>query len=48
LVITPLSPPRLTEGELSPYDVNFKLNAIPFSSLSYANPREVFEAILNS
>ena len=26
----------LTEGELSPFDVGFKLNEIPFSSLKYA------------
>jgi hypothetical protein len=41
----------LTEGEMSPYDVGFKLNDIPFSSLAgpgggYGNPRETFKALL--
>ena len=35
----------LTEGELSPFDVGFKLNEIPFSSLNYGNPREEFKAL---
>lgn len=34
----------LIERELSPYDVGFKLNEIPFSSLKYANPKEAFKA----
>jgi hypothetical protein len=44
----------LTEGNLSPRDVGFKLNDIPFSSLSangedrYAKPREVFQALAGS
>ncbi len=42
----------LTEGELSPYDVGFKLNEMPFSSLSapdrtsYGMPREAFKSML--
>src|SRR5205085_2556484 len=35
----------LTEGELSPFDVSFKLNDIPFSSLNYAKPREAFKKL---
>ena len=35
----------LTEGELSPFDVGFKLNEIPFSSLKYAKPREAFKKL---
>ena len=35
----------LTEGELSPFDVGFKLNDIPFSSLRYFKPREAFKAM---
>jgi len=35
----------LTEGGLSPFDVGFKLNGIPFSTLGYATPREVFTAM---
>ena len=35
----------LIERELSPYDVGFKLNEIPFSSLKYANPKEAFKAM---
>ena len=41
----------LTEGDMSPHDVGFKLNDIPFSPLaaagtaSYATPREVFKAL---
>ena len=36
----------LTEGELSPHDVGFKLNNIPFSSLAYSNPREAFKKLV--
>lgn len=36
---------RLAEGELSPFDVGFELNEIPFSSLKYANPKEAFKAM---
>lgn len=32
----------LVEESLSPHDAAFKLNDIPFSSLDYRNPREVF------
>jgi len=41
----------LAEGELSPHEVGFKLNKIPFSCLTgpegrgYANPREVFRSL---
>ena len=35
----------LLEGELSPFDVGSKLNEIPFSSLDYRKPREVFKAL---
>jgi hypothetical protein len=35
----------LVEYELSPYDVGFKLNEIPFSTLKYANPKEAFKAM---
>ena len=35
----------LTEGGLSPFDVGFKLNGIPFSTLGYATPREAFKAM---
>ena len=35
----------LVEDELSPHDVGFKLNEIPFSSLKYANPKETFKAM---
>ena len=35
----------LTEGGLSPFDVGFKLNGIPFSTLRYATPREAFKAM---
>ena len=38
----------LTEGELSPFDVGFKLNDIPFSSLQYLKPREAFKAMTAS
>jgi hypothetical protein len=42
----------LTEGDLSPHEVGFRLNGIPFSSLvgpggdAYGTPREVFKALL--
>jgi hypothetical protein len=35
----------LIERELSPHDVGFKLNEIPFSSLKYANPKVAFKAM---
>jgi hypothetical protein len=35
----------LTEDELSPHDVSFKLNEIPMSALGYANPREAFKSL---
>jgi hypothetical protein len=35
----------LTEVPLSPFDVGFKLNGIPFSSLRHRNPREAFQAM---
>ena len=35
----------LIEGDLSPFDVGFKLNAIPFSSLDYRNPRKAFKSL---
>ena len=36
----------LTEGGLSPHDVGFKLNNIPFSQFKYMNPREVFTTLM--
>lgn len=36
----------LVETQLSPFDVGFKLNDIPFSSLKYVRPRETFKALL--
>ena len=36
----------LTEGELSPFDVGFKLNDIPFSALAYSKPREAFKKLI--
>lgn len=36
----------LLERELAPYDVGFRLNEIPLSSLKYANPKEAFRAML--
>ena len=42
----------LTEGDMSPYDVGFKLNDIPFWSLAgpgrdaYGTPRQAFKALL--
>ena len=44
---------RLTEGELSPFDVGFQLNDVLLSSLartktdSYGKPREAFEDLVN-
>jgi hypothetical protein len=38
----------LTEDELSPFDVGFKLNDIPFSSLKFVKPREAFKAMAGS
>jgi hypothetical protein len=35
----------LSEGELSPHDVSFKLNELPMSTLGYANPREAFKSM---
>jgi hypothetical protein len=35
----------LIEEEFSPFDVGFKLNEIPFSSLEYGNPREAFKSL---
>jgi hypothetical protein len=35
----------LTEGGLSPFDVGFKLNAIPFSMLRYSRPRAAFTSM---
>lgn len=32
----------LTENEISPYDLSFKLNKMPISYLKYDNPREAF------
>lgn len=37
---------RLTEGGLSPHKTSFHLNDIPFSSLGYSKPREVFKSLL--
>lgn len=36
---------HLIEGEMSPFDVGFKLNETPFSALEYNNPREAFKAM---
>jgi phosphoribosyl-ATP pyrophosphohydrolase len=35
----------LTEGELSPHDVSFKLNEMPMSAVAYANPREALKSL---
>jgi hypothetical protein len=35
----------LSEWELSPYDVSFRLNEIPMSYLSYDSPREAFRKL---
>lgn len=37
----------LTDGKLSPHEVGFKLNEIPFSSLKYAMPREAFKKMVD-
>ena|SRR6185437_12310015 len=43
----------LTEGNLSPHDVGFKLNNIPFLSLKdskgnhYCTPREIFKSLMD-
>ena len=42
----------LTEGDMPPYDVGFKLNDIPFWSLAgpgrdaYGTPRQAFKTLL--
>lgn len=36
---------HLAEGRLAPFDVGFRLNKTPFSSLAYSSPRAVFKAI---
>ena len=42
----------LTEGDLSPHDVGFKLNQIPMSALGkphgYQRPREAFKRLADS
>jgi hypothetical protein len=35
----------LTDGDLSPHDVSFKLNEIPMSALGYANSREALKSL---
>lgn len=35
----------LAEGELSPYEVSFKLNEMPMAPHKYANPREVLKSL---
>ena len=35
----------LAEGKFSPHETALKLNDIPFSSLDYQNPREVFRSL---
>lgn len=35
----------LTEAELSPHDVSFKLNEMPMSAIKYANPREALKSL---
>jgi len=37
---------HIIEGELSPYDVSFKLNDIPMSYLKYRSPREAFRMMV--
>ena len=37
---------ELTEGDMSPYDVSFKLNETPMSYLKYDHPREAFNKLL--
>jgi hypothetical protein len=36
---------RLTEDELSPFDVGFMVNEIPMSFLEYRSPRDAFKAL---
>ncbi len=36
----------LTEDELSPHDVSFKLNEMPMSAIGYTNPRKAFKSLL--
>lgn len=36
----------ITERDHSPHETGFKLNNIPMSSLSYANPREAFRSLV--
>ena len=36
---------HLADGDVSPFDVSFKLNDTPMSYLKYANPRESFRAM---
>ena len=35
----------LTEDDLSPFDVSFKINDMPMSALDYRKPREAFKAL---
>jgi len=35
----------LTDGELSPFDVGFKLNDMPMSYVGYKTPRDVFKTM---
>ena len=35
----------MIEDEMAPHDVGFKLNEIPFSTLTYVNPREAFKSM---
>src|SRR5690606_16413366 len=35
----------LTEGELSPHDVGFKLNEMPMSALGYSDPRKALKGL---
>ena len=35
----------ITEGELSPHDVGFKLNEMPMSALGYSDPREALKGL---
>jgi hypothetical protein len=35
----------LADGDISPFDLGFKLNDVPFSSLPHVRPREEFKAI---
>lgn len=36
---------HLENGELSPFDVGFKLNDVPLSAIDYAMPREAFKRL---